>query len=449
MKFNYKRETVKTVLNMAIPAIIESFFVALVGLVDSYMVSSLGANAVAAVGLTTQPKFIGLCSFLAINIAVSALVARRLGEGKKREANRILSTSLVFVFILAVIISIVAVCLASPIIRLCGSAPETHDDAVTYFRIIMGCMIFNCFQMNINSAMRGAGNTRITMQTNITSNIVNVIFNYLLIEGHFGFPALGIAGAATATVIGTVVAFVMSVISITKRDFFISLPYLIKEKIYPAWKSFVSIISVAYSIFIEQIFLRIGFIATSIMMAHQGTGAMAAHQVGMNILGLTFSFGDGLQAAAVALIGRSLGEQKPEKAKEYGATCRIIGALIALVVAIVYFAIVKPLMRSFFDDADIVVIGAKIMYIAAFVTVFQIQQVVYMGSLRGAGDVLYTAVISAVCVTGVRTSVSYFLGYTLSLGVTGIWLGILADQLARYFMSASRYKKGKWMKIKI
>lgn len=449
MKFNYKRETVKTVLNMAIPAIIESFFVALVGLVDSYMVSSLGANAVAAVGLTTQPKFIGLCSFLAINIAVSALVARRLGEGKKREANRILSTSLVFVFILAVIISIVAVCLASPIIRLCGSAPETHDDAVTYFRIIMGCMIFNCFQMNINSAMRGAGNTRITMQTNITSNIVNVIFNYLLIEGHFGFPALGIAGAATATVIGTVVAFVMSVISITKRDFFISLPYLIKEKIYPAWKSFVSIISVAYSIFIEQIFLRIGFIATSIMMAHQGTGAMAAHQVGMNILGLTFSFGDGLQAAAVALIGRSLGEQKPEKAKEYGATCRIIGALIALVVAIVYFAIAKPLMRSFFDDADIVVIGAKIMYIAAFVTVFQIQQVVYMGSLRGAGDVLYTAVISAVCVTGVRTSVSYFLGYTLSLGVTGIWLGILADQLARYFMSASRYKKGKWMKIKI
>lgn len=449
MKFNYTRETVKTVLNMAIPAIIESFFVALVGLVDSYMVSSLGANAVAAVGLTTQPKFIGLCSFLAINIAVSALVARRLGEGKKREANRILSTSLVFVFILAVIISIVAVCLASPIIRLCGSAPETHDDAVTYFRIIMGCMIFNCFQMNINSAMRGAGNTRITMQTNITSNIVNVIFNYLLIEGHFGFPALGIAGAATATVIGTVVAFVMSVISITKRDFFISLPYLIKEKIYPAWKSFVSIISVAYSIFIEQIFLRIGFIATSIMMAHQGTGAMAAHQVGMNILGLTFSFGDGLQAAAVALIGRSLGEQKPEKAKEYGATCRIIGALIALVVAIVYFAIAKPLMRSFFDDADIVVIGAKIMYIAAFVTVFQIQQVVYMGSLRGAGDVLYTAVISAVCVTGVRTSVSYFLGYTLSLGVTGIWLGILADQLARYFMSASRYKKGKWMKIKI
>ena len=449
MKFNYKRETVKTVLNMAIPAIIESFFVALVGLVDSYMVSSLGANAVAAVGLTTQPKFIGLCSFLAINIAVSALVARRLGEGKKREANRILSTSLVFVFILAVIISIVAVCLASPIIRLCGSAPETHDDAVTYFRIIMGCMIFNCFQMNINSAMRGAGNTRITMQTNITSNIVNVIFNYLLIEGHFGFPALGIAGAATATVIGTVVAFVMSVISITKRDFFISLPYLIKEKIYPAWKSFVSIISVAYSIFIEQIFLRIGFIATSIMMAHQGTGAMAAHQVGMNILGLTFSFGDGLQAAAVALIGRSLGEQKPEKAKEYGATCRIIGALIALVVAIVYFAIAIPLMRSFFDDADIVVIGAKIMYIAAFVTVFQIQQVVYMGSLRGAGDVLYTAVISAVCVTGVRTSVSYFLGYTLSLGVTGIWLGILADQLARYFMSASRYKKGKWMKIKI
>ena len=449
MKFNYKRETVKTVLNMAIPAIIESFFVALVGLVDSYMVSSLGANAVAAVGLTTQPKFIGLCSFLAINIAVSALVARRLGEGKKREANRILSTSLVFVFILAVIISIVAVCLASPIIRLCGSAPETHDDAVTYFRIIMGCMIFNCFQMNINSAMRGAGNTRITMQTNITSNIVNVIFNYLLIEGHFGFPALGIAGAATATVIGTVVAFVMSVISITKRDFFISLPYLIKEKIYPAWKSFVSIISVAYSIFIEQIFLRIGFIATSIMMAHQGTGAMAAHQVGMNILGLSFSFGDGLQAAAVALIGRSLGEDRPDKAKEYGRACRFIGACISVVLAAVYLFGARTLMRLFFDEPHIVDIGVSIMYVAIIITLFQIQQVVYMGCLRGAGDTLYTAAVSAISVTVIRTVVSYVFGFIVGWGIIGIWMGVLADQLTRFMLSALRFKADKWVMIKV
>ncbi len=178
----HSKENIRITFNMAWPSIIESFFSAFAGLVDSLMVSSLGAYAVAAVGLTTQPKFIGLSLFFALNVAISALVARRKGEKKPEEANRILSTAIAFILIAAVVISILFVVLASPIIRLCGSTAETHDSAVAYFRIIMGGMIFNCVQMGINSAQRGAGNTKITMRTNVTSNTVNIIFNYLLIR---------------------------------------------------------------------------------------------------------------------------------------------------------------------------------------------------------------------------------------------------------------------------
>ena len=205
----HSRENIQITFNMAWPSIIESFFSAFAGLVDSLMVSSLGAYAVAAVGLTTQPKFIGLSLFFALNVAISALIARRKGEKKPEEANQILSTAIVFILIAAVVISILCVALAGPVIELCGSTAETHDSAVIYFRIIMGGMIFNCIQMGINSAQRGAGNTKITMRTNVTSNTVNIIFNYLLINGHFGFPALGIHGAALATVLGTVVACIM------------------------------------------------------------------------------------------------------------------------------------------------------------------------------------------------------------------------------------------------
>ena len=186
----HSRENVRITLNIAWPSIVESFFVAFAGLVDSLMVSSLGSYAVAAVGLTTQPKFVGLSIFFAANVAVSALVARRRGEEKPAEANRILSTAIAFILVVSVILSVLLVTFASPIIRLCGSTPETHDSAVAYFRIIMGGMIFNCIQMGINSAQRGAGNTKITMRTNVTSNTINIIFNYLLIGGHFGFPAL-------------------------------------------------------------------------------------------------------------------------------------------------------------------------------------------------------------------------------------------------------------------
>ncbi len=446
----YDKDNIKKTLDMAWPAILESFFTAFAGLVDSLMVSSLGSHAVAAVGLTTQPKFLGLSLFIASNVAISALVARRKGQGKKEEANRIFATFLVFIVLAAILLSILLVAFADPIIRLCGSEELTHDSAVIYFRIIMGGMIFNVIQMGINSAQRGAGNTRITMRTNLVSNTVNIIFNYLLIQGHFGFPALGIRGAALATVLGTVVASIMSVLSVCKKENFVSVPLIFSQRIKPSVEAFINIVKVGYSVFAEQVLMRAGFMLTAIMAAKQGTDAMAAHQVGMNIMGLSFSFGDGLQATAVALIGYSLGAKQPEKAKEYGRTCRMIGGVIAVALAILYFSGARFLMTLFFEgEEEIISIGVSIMHVIIFVVILQIAQVIYMGCLRGAGDTLYTAVASTVSVTLVRTAGSYFFGYVLGMGITGIWFGVLADQVSRFLFGSIRFRQGKWTEIKI
>ena len=445
----YKKEDIQKTLNMAWPAMLESFFTAFAGLVDSLMVSSLGSYAVAAVGLTSQPKFLGLSLFIAANVSISALVARRKGQQKKEEANRIFLTFLIFLIIMSVILSVVIVMAADPIIRFCGSEEQTHDGAVRYFRIIMGGMIFNVLQMGINAAQRGAGNTRITMRTNLVSNTVNIIFNYVLIQGRFGFPALGIEGAALATVLGTVVSSIMSVLSVWKKDNFVSIPYIMQEKIRPAMEAMGSIVKVGYSVFAEQVLMRIGFMLTAIMAADQGTSAMAAHQVGMNIMGLSFSFGDGLQATAVALIGYSLGAKQPEQAKAYGRTCRLIGAIISVLLAITYFFGARWLMELFFREEEIVEIGISIMHVIIFVVVLQISQVIYMGCLRGAGDTLYTAIASTISVTIVRTLGSYFFGYVMGMGIIGIWFGVLADQLSRFVFATIRFKQGKWIYIKI
>lgn len=447
--FKYNKNTVKAAITMAFPAIVESFFVAFAGLVDSYMVSELGSTAVAAVGLTTQPKFVGLAIFFALNVSISALVARRFGEGKKDSANSILLTSLIMILTLALILSTTLVLFAPQIMVWCGSTADTHDMAVAYYRIIMGGMIFNCIQMGINSAQRGAGNTKITMRTNMTSNIVNIILNYLLITGRFGFPALGIHGAALATVLGTVVSCVMSIVSIMNPDGFVSIPYILKNRIMPSLRAFVDIIKVGYSVFFEQLLMRIGFVATALMAASQGTYAMAAHQVVMNLMGLSFSFGDGLQTAAVALIGRSLGEGKPERAKEYGRVCQMLGGLISIGLALVYFFGAKPLMNAFFDEAEIVNIGVNIMYLVIVIVLFQIRQVIYMGCLRGAGDTLYTAITVMISATIIRTVVSYVCCYPVGWGIIGIWMGVLGDQIGRYVCAMIRFKAGKWVQIKI
>lgn len=439
----------KEAVRMAWPAVCESFFIALAGMVDSLMVSSMGASAVAAVGLTTQPKFMGLALFFAMNVSVSALVARRRGEKNQRSANQILLVAILFVIVATVVISSACVMWANEIINFCGSTPETHEPAVIYYRIIMGCMIFNVLSMVINAAQRGSGNTMIAMRTNIVSNVVNIIANYLLIQGHLGFPALGIAGAAIATVFGTVIACIMSFASLFRRDGFVSIYYIMEQQIRPALEPVISIIKLGFSVFIEQILMRVGFMSTAMMAAKMGTNALAAHQVGMNILGLTFSFGDGMQVAAVALIGRSLGEGSPDKAKAYGKTCRMIGLGISCVLAVVYFFGGEWLYHLFFAEQEIVDIGVMIIRIMIIIVLFQVSQVIYMGCLRGAGDTTYTAIASTISVTIIRTSASYFFGFVMGLGMAGIWMGILADQISRFLFASIRFKQGKWTKIHI
>lgn len=443
------RGIMQETFQMAWPAVLESFFVALAGMIDSLMVSSIGAYAVAAVGLTTQPKFIGLAMFVAANVAVSAIVARRKGQADRDGANQVLVAALAFVLLAGIVVSLACVVFAAPIIRLCGSNEDTHEAAVIYFQIIMGGMMFNIVSLVINAAQRGAGSTRIAMKTNVTANVLNMIGNYLLIGGNCGFPAMGIRGAALATVFGTVVACGMSIASIIPKDSFVSIPYMRERRIRFRLSSLKNIFRMGSSIFLEQILLRVGFMAVAVMTAKLGTDAFAAHQVGMNVMSLSFSFGDGMQVAAVALIGRSLGEEKPEMAKVYGATCQRMGAAISLVLAVCYLLGGRFLYSLYFQEAHIIAMGVEIMRVIVVIVVLQISQVIYMGCLRGAGDVLFTTVASTISVTFVRTISSYGLCYTAGLGLIGIWLGIVCDQLCRFILTRWRFRSGVWTKVKI
>ena len=449
-KAAYSRtELLKETIRMAWPAVLESFFVALAGMIDTMMVSALGTYAVASVGLTTQPKFIMLAVFFSCNVAVSALVARRRGQNNRRNANEILLTALWFTVIACAILSVVSVMFAHQIINLAGSNADTHEAGVLYFRVIQAGMIFNVISLVINSAQRGSGNTKIAMRTNITSSVVNIIFNYLLIGGHFGFPKWGIFGAAFATVLGTVAASVMSIQSLFVKDSYVSIPYIRKEKIRPQFDALASITRLGSNMFVENLAMRVGFLTTAILAAKLGTDAFAAHQVGMNFLSLGFSFGDGMQVAAVALIGRSLGENNPEKAKTYGSLCQRTGLAISFCLAVILFFFGRQLFSLFFQDPEVLDMGVLICNYIIVIVLFQISQIIFGGCLRGAGDMKYCLFSSLVSVTVIRTAVTYLLTNVFTLGLAGIWIGILSDQLSRFAFLSTRFRKGEWTKVRI
>lgn len=156
-----------------------------------------------------------------------------------------------------------------------------------------------------------------------------------------------------------------------------------------------------------------------------------------------------LGANAVALIGRSLGERLPDKAKSYGAICRRIGLGISIALAVLYFFGGETIYRMFFREESIVAYGVNIIHCICIIVLFQVSQVIYMGCLRGAGDTAYTAMASTISVTLIRTAASYIFGFTLGLGMTGIWMGILADQVSRFLFASIRFQQGKWVSIKI
>ncbi len=446
---NISKDTLKETFRVAAPAMIESFFTAVVTFIDSKMVSSLGTAAVASVALTTNPIMLRLTPFTAMNIATAALIARRKGEGRQKEANEVLLTSLTLTVLLALVISIAFFFLADPLIHFAGSLEDTHDNAVLYFRTIIFVTVFTGIQNCINAAHRGAGFTKISMQTHLVSTSVNLVFNFLLIEGRFGFPRLEIFGAALASCLGMVVACILSILSLFRKTTYLQWRILVREKLRPKMEIVKRILKLAYSVFIEQVLIRFGMLLTSKMAAGLGTNPMAAQRVAGNFTSLSYSFGDGLQAAAVALVGRSLGQGRPDLAKSYAKTCRIIGICCAVLVAIVFFLLIRPLFALFFKDPAVVDLGASLCVPLVITVFFQIQQVINIGALRGAGDTLFTAILGVLCTTLIRPAGAYLGAYLLGFGLTGIWLGIVADQVIRFAASAIRLAKGKWMTLKI
>lgn len=439
----------KIAIKMAWPSVLESFFIALAGMIDTMMVGSLGNFAIASVGLTTQPKFIGFTIFFALNVALSALVARRKGQEDRLGANEVFMTAMTISLVLCLIISILMVSFASPIMELAGSNPDTHEPAVEYFQIIMGGMIFNIVAMCINSAQRGSGNTKIAFITNLVSSIVNIVFNYLLIGGNFGFPALGIKGAAIATVFGSFVAMVMSIRSLFHRHILIEFKYIRKKKIRINLATIKSLFGLASTMFVENIAVRIGFLATALTAAKLGTDAFAAHNAGMNILSLGFSFGDGMQVAAVALAGKSLGENKPDLAIKYGYICQRIGFVISIILSILLLAFGKNIMALYFTDLHVIDMGLMITRFIMVIVLLQISQLIFAGCLRSGGDVKYTMITGFVSVTLVRTAVTLIAVNVFNLGLAGIWIGVLADQASRFIMFGLRFRGNKWTKIAI
>jgi putative MATE family efflux protein len=307
--------------------------------------------------------------------------------------------------------------------------------------------------MVINAAQRGCGNTKISMISNITANVISLSFNYLLINGNFGFPRLMVMGAAVSTTIGNIAMFVICLINVTaaKDDSFLKLNFNFSS-LKLKWENLRGVANVSSSAFVEQICMRIGFFTYARLIAGLDSPVvpvLATYTICMVFQNMSFTFGDGLSIASSSLVGRSLGAQRPDMAIIFGKTAQRIAFLISIVLFCIFVSCRYLFMGMFTSTPEVIQMGAVILILIGVSSPFQLSQVVLNGSLRGAGDTKFVAAISFVSITFVRPFITWVLCYPLGLGLVGAWLSLIFDQMVRLTLSFRRFTKGKWTAKKV
>lgn len=430
---------------MAWPSALEALLVGLVGAVDTMMVGGLGEEAIAAVGITNQPKYILLAMIFSLNVGITAVTARRKGQKDQTGANSTLRSGILLAAIISLTMAVFGYIFARPILIFAGAEDSYIKDAMTYLRIIMFSIPFQALNLTINAAQRGCGRTKISMWTNVASNLVNIVFNYFLINGIGFFPRLEVAGAAIATAIGACVAFLISMATLFKKNGYLNFYH---KALWSLRKNILNpIVKVSSSAFIEQVFMRIGFFAYAAITARLGTTAYSTHLICMNILSLSFSFGDGLSIAASALVGQNLGAKRSDLSIIYGKTGQRLAFVVSTGIFFVFMFGGEFLVSLFSDEPAIITLGSGIMIIAALSTHAQTSQVVMSGCLRGAGDTTYIAVTSLISIAIIRPVLTWFLCFPVGLGLHGAWIALCIDQIFRLIMNFRRFSSGKWSLI--
>ena len=435
------------IFSMALPAMISMLINALYNIVDSIFVARYSASALTAVSLVFPLQQLVIAIAVGTGVGVNSLIARCLGAKDQEKADNAAEHGVVLSIVGGVVFILLGFLGSRPFLSGFTENTAVLEQAVSYSHIAVGLSIFVMVSIMCEKIQQSTGNMIIPMCQGLTGAIVNIILDPLLIFGIGPFPEMGIRGAALATVLGTVCACALSIASVLRKDSFINLR-AVKGWI-PEKQSRSSIGNVWSSSLVEQVCLRIGFLLFSMTVARLGTTELAAHQIGGNMMSMSFSFGDGLSVAAITLIGQSLGRKRPDMAKIYGSVCQRLGLVCACVMGFIYFFFGKEIFLLYSDDPVILDYGAMIMRILSVVLFMQIEQVVQFGCLRGAGDTKFTALVSFISVTFIRPGASWLLCYPVGLGLMGAWLGTALDQLVRFLLTFVRFRKGNWTKLKL
>ncbi|NLW16633.1 MAG: MATE family efflux transporter, partial [Firmicutes bacterium] len=372
------------ILLLAWPVMAQMFLQTLAQMVDMAMVGRLGQAAIAAVGLSFRPMFVGQAIFLGLGVATTALVARFIGAEDEDTATKAAAQALLTTSVLALVLAVCGFFFAREITLFMGAKDDVIQLGIQYLQAFSPGLFFLMLSTIMTSSLRAAGDTKTPFYASLFANALNVVLNYALIFGHFGLPALGVQGAALATSIAHLSTASILFIALLRGKGGLHLRG--RDFATLDWPLIVRLFRVGIPAALERLVMSLSVMLHVKIVATLGTTAVAVSTLAGNIEQLSYMPSIGFSVAASTLVGQNLGAGFPQEAERSGWGATRLCVFFMGTMGVLFLLLPSLFVRIYTDDPAVIASAGQVLRLIGISQVPQAFAFVASGVLRGAGD---------------------------------------------------------------
>lgn len=436
----------RAIILLAIPMVLEMCMESLFGIVDIFFVARLGVEATAAVGVTETLMTVLYAVAMGIALATTAMVARRTGEKDQEGAARAAVQAILLGIAAAIAVGVPAVWRAPDLLRLMGADPAVAAGGAGYTRLVAGSSISVMLLFLINAIFRGVGDAAIAMRVLWFANGLNLLLDPLLIFGFGPVPAMGVAGAGLATLIGRSAGVVLQLTILLRGQGRIALKPRHWRVDWPVLRRLSRVSSTGM---LQFLIAHASWIALVRIIANSGAAALAGYAIAIRIVIFSLLPSWGLSNAAATLVGQNLGARRPDRAESSVWRTGGFNAVFLGVIGLVFIITPEPLVRLFTNESAVVLHAVNCLRIVSYGYAFYALGMVLVQAFNGAGDTTTPTLINLGIYWALQLPLAWLLAIRFGWGATGAFWAIPVAEAALTLTGWWIFRRGRWKVQKI
>ncbi len=436
----------RAIILLAIPMVLEMVMESVFAVVDVFFVAKLGADAVAAVGLTESIITLVYAVAMGLSMAATATVARRIGEKDRQGAVVTAVQAIAIGIIVSLPITAIGLIFAPKILALMGASTNVIEIGAGYTTVMLAGDATIMLLFLINAIFRGAGNAAIAMRVLLIANTINIVLDPCLIFGLGPFPELGVTGAAVATNIGRGIGVLYQLHVLFRGQGRIQLN---RNELKLSPLVMLQLVRVSLGGVFQILIATASWVGLTRIMAQFGSAALAGYTIAIRIIVFSILPSWGLSNAAATLVGQNLGAKKPERAEKSVWLTGFSNMLFLIGVGLIFILFPERLVTIFTSDPNVVPYAVECLRIVSYGYLFYAYGMVVVQAFNGAGDTYTPTLINLGCYWLVQIPLAYLLAMPLQIGATGVFIAITVAESLLAVVGILVFRRGKWKEKKV